>query len=247
VKRKGIHLKRRRRPSLFSVCMCLMLAVVVSFCAFISAKYLFARKSDTTAAALPFYFESDYLASEWMTYTLQEGVDTIEVELYNYADELRYSEVDIVSTVTLKSGTDTIGTREISLKAGERSSQSVHFEDLAPGTYTVTAASSPYYKSLVANFVIRAVDDGLHYTVSDNKGSPFLKVEVTSGHYAGPISITWPAGVRPDNTDPLLLEAGGNRCEVAMEAYSSYTFMFFKDDPSAIYDSSVIIAEKISG
>lgn len=242
--KNGKHTRHMRRVPLFSVSIVLLLAVILTFGVFLSAKYISARKNDTVATARPFYFESNYLAETNTTYTLKEGVDTISFELYNYADDLRYSEVDIAGTVTLSGPKEE--TKEITLGKGSKDTETVSFSGLAAGSYTVTAVASPYYKKLEATFVVRDVDDSITYSVNDNAGSPFLKVEVTNGHYDGKINITWPSGVRPDNTDELLTSATGTSCQVDMKAYSSYTFLFFKDDPSAVYDSTNISVTKAS-
>lgn len=236
--------RSRRRTPVFSALLVLFLAVAVSFSAFLSAKYITARKSDTAVRALPFYFESNYLTEGGATYTLQEGVRTISFELYNFADALRYSEVDISATVSLSKGAYTHQTKTVTLTKNTRDTETVSFTDLGEGTYTVTATTGPYSKTLEATFVVTAADNGIDYTVSDSSGSPFLKLEVTSANYDGPVNISWPSGVRPDNTDPLLETASGTSCTVNVTAYSSYTFLFFKDNPTAYYDSDDIKAAK---
>ena len=246
MKQKGKHSSHKRQLPLFAVSMILLMITAVSFSAFIAAKYVSARKNDAVAEAQAFYFESDYLKEGGTSYTLREDIDAIVFELYNYADELRYSDVDIVSDVTLKKGTETIEQREITLEKGEIDKEEVTFGPLAAGTYTVTAVTSPYSKVLKATFEIRTAESGVSYSVSDSSGSPFLKVEVTSGHYDGKVDITWPAGVRPDNTDPHLQSATGSGCQVDMTAYSSYTFLFFKDNPIAFYDRESIQVTEVS-
>ena len=130
------------------------------------------------------------------------------------------------------------------IKSG-RNSVSISFDNLTPGTYTVTAtATKPYTKTLQARFTIVSTDYELSYSVSDAPNSPYLKVTVTTTDYSGDIVISWPEGVLPDNTDPLLKNADGQSCVISVKAQSEYTFQFFKTNPSNNYSNDIYVDKK---
>ena len=82
----------------------------------------------------------------------------------------------------------------------------------------------------------------ISYNVSDASGSPNLKLTVTTAEFSGSVTISWPEGVLPDNTDPLLENASGNSCTVTLEKYSEYTFQFFKTDPSQDHTQNITVS-----
>lgn len=232
----------------------LLLAVMVLFNGYTLAKYLLEKDGKVAVVAKNFYFESDLLAVSTDAtphYTLQAGVDTISFNLMNYPDELRVSEVNIAYKVTLTGGTENRtqkGTIETVTDQGyKRISTMITFDDLDPGTYTVTAeATSPYTQTLQGQFTIVGTNNDLSYTVSDASGSPNLKVTVTTTDYSGNIIISWPADVLPDNTDPLLSGASGQNCTIAVQANSEYTFQFFKTTPSGDYTNDITVVTENS-
>lgn len=249
MKNKGKYMRKRRTffPTgslLIAVCFFIAISSVLT------AKYLSERKHDNAAEALVFYFESDHLTaagSSSEAYVLKEGVYTISFDIRNYPDELRYAQTDIRYTVTLTKDGEQVGTQSGSLAGGGQSKDNIQFEVEEAGTYVATAkATAPYVKTLQASFTVKPASKTFSYSVSDNAGSPFLKVEVTSQNYAGDVVISYPAGVLPDNTDPLLAGAGSGACTVALKPHGSYTFLFFKSNPSASYADSITVTKATS-
>lgn len=233
---------KKRVLSVFSTCMLAVLVLAVGLTAFVWAKYTSQQEKDTVVAAKAFYFESDLLSETNPTYTLTPGTKTISFRLKNHADDLRYSDVNISYEVTATARTTKTG----SLTGGNKSSTEVKLENLTAGTYTVTArAVSPYTKTLKATFVIPAADNDISYSVSDAAGSPVLRLTVRSGDYSGKVNITWPAGISPDNTDPLLKSAVNvSSVSIDFTNDSEYTFVFFKNTPSKVYSENDIKAQK---
>lgn len=240
--KKNARTSKKRLPAAARIGL-MLVAVLILFNGYTLAKYLFQKQEKPLFQAKNFYFESDLLAPSTKTmpqYTLQAGVNKIEFLLKNHPDALRVSEVDIAYTAVLEQdGADpetTNGTIEISEK-----NETVSFENLQPGTYTVTAsATAPYTATLQARFTVVGTDSNIVSSVFDGAGSPNLKVTVTTADYAGNIVITWPAGVLPDNTDPLLQGVTEQSCTVAVNAQSEYTFQFFKTNPNAVYDNTQV-------
>lgn len=232
---------KKKILSVFSVCMLVFLACAVGLSAFVWAKYLSDEAKDTVVAAKSFYFESDLLSAEQPTYTLAPGTKSITIRLKNHADALRFSDVNISYKVTATGQTAKTGT----LTGGKNTDVDVTFDNLTAGTYTLTAeATSPYSKVLSAKFVIPDEEGGIAYSVIDVKNSPVLRLTVWTNDYSGNVKLTWPSGVYPDNTDPLLASVTGTAATLNFKNDSEYTFVFFKNTPSTVYTREQITAVK---
>ena len=244
MKKTGKHQKRVRQTAVMMRIGLLFLAVAVVFNGYTLAKYFMEKNKKVPIAAKNFYFESDLLAvsgGALPQYTLQAGVNNISFCLKNYPDELRSSEVDIAYTVVLKKEDAEKETKTGTIVAG-RNDVPISFADLEAGTYTVTAtATKPYTQTLQARFTIVNTDYDLSCIVSDAAGSPNLKVTVTTTDYSGPIEVSWPDGVLPDNTDELLENAQGNNYTIQVNEQSEYTFQFFKTNPNADYTNQISV------
>lgn len=237
--------KAKRGLSVFSACMLVFLACAVCLSAFVLAKYQADQKKDTVVAAKAFYFESDLLSEDNPTYTLAAGTKSITVCLRNHADALRHSEVNIAYKVTATGQTAKTGT----LTGGKKSDADVTFDNLAAGTYTVTAeATSPYSEKLSATFVIPATQGQVEHSVLDAKNSPVLRLTVWSNDYSGSVQISWPEGTYPDNTDPLLANASNStrKITVSFKNDAEHTFVFFKNDPKSQFTDEQFSADEVN-
>lgn len=237
--------QKKRLPAAAWIAYVLVVVTVI-FGGYSVAKYVTSQDSESVLAAKNFYLESDLLEPEGNVlprHTLQSGVDTVEFSLMNYPDGLRVAEVDIQCKVTL-TGSDGTQEQTVTLGKNTQEKKTVKFTDLEPDTYLVTVTSvSPYAYTLQAQFEVVGLDQGVSCTVSDGAGSPNLKVTVTTTDYSGYITISWPAGVLPDNTDPLLATAQGNSHTVKVEKDSEYTFQFFKTNPDGDYTESITVTK----
>lgn len=198
------------------------------------AKYTMTKDDDVEAVAQAFYFESDLL--DGGTYELPAGTDTVTFTLRNHADDLRTAECDIAYQIYLDG-------KEVAGKAGSLAGNAVKdvtikLEELTAGTHTVKAAAvSPYAAELSATFVIPEKDLNVYYTVTDSANSPVVTVTVKTVDYAGNVTIGWNGSVYPDNTDPKMANAA-NSVTVKFEKNAEYTFLFFKQTPSAYITSN---------
>lgn len=216
----------------------------------VSAKYAQTKTDVTDTVAEDFYFTSPLLSTEGSTYTLMPTTTSLEIPICNYADSLRTSTANISYsyTVTKEDGTAVAGgSGDGTLTGGAQSTGKISLTGLTTGTYTVKAsASSPFAANLAGTFVIPTADTGVHYTVSDTKGSAYATLTVWTEDYTGNIVISWSAGLIPDSTDPalsgLITGSGAGSLTVAGEAYASNTYRFFKTDTSAVYDTNNIMA-----
>lgn len=220
----------------------LIIAVLLGFFMLGSskAKYVTNEKEADSYVAKNFYFESNLLAESTKTYTYGKGKNTIEFTIYNNADELRISEVDINYTAVL---TDINGneleTKNGTLASGTISTQTIKFENLSTGTYNVTVQSTaPYTKTLSGTFYITEKEESLNYEVSDIANSSILYLTINTKDYAGNVLITYPEGLQIDNTDLNIQNQTSNTITVNLKANSEYSLIFFKEDATRIYEKS---------
>ena len=246
--------------SRFSFNKLLLLMIPIIFLTGSVAKYIKEKNAELVYEAKSFYFESDLLSNNTkaLAYTYDVGNDEITINLNNNIDDLRYSDVDIKYTVSIK---DAQGNQvkdkngdileDITGKLSNNSidSKKITFENLPAGKYIVVAkATEPYEKTLQASFVLKARNDAVEYTVSDSVNSPVLQLTVKTTDYKGNVKITWPANIVPDNTDSKFASvnsgySGGNII-IPFETNSEYTFQFFKKQPNTSYDKTSFVVER---
>lgn len=187
-----------------------------------------------------------------VSYSYQRGIDSITVELKNNIDDFRFSEVEISYEVYI---TDLNGNKvinknneEVPIQKGKLTNKEIEkdvitFENLASGNYVVSAKSvSPYEKTIQANFNLTNKDEEIIYQVSDSVNSPVLQLTIITKDYSGDITINYPKGVIPDNTDSKFpTDFTDSQFTVKFNANSEYTFQFFKNDPTKVYTKSDFI------
>lgn len=229
----------KRNPKLNIVFNILMLVVIP--CLIIGAsvaKYISEDEVDMAYSAKNFYFESDLLEEDIANaeYSYAEGIDSISFYLKNNADSLRFSEVDISYTATLTKDGNVIDTKTGTIAKDAVNTSVVQFDNLDAGEYVVTAtATSPYSKTLTGKFTLAGVDKTLNWTIVDSANSPIVELTVTSEGYDGLITITYPEGIQPDNTDSKLETVTSTYVTSKFEKSSSYTYTFFKNNPATVF------------
>ncbi len=207
------------------------------------AKYTTGFESDYQQAdTSDFYFTSDLLSeTEGNAYSqVCAGLQNAEISftLYNYQDELNYTESDISYTVQYKLRTSdaytdyTTGT----IPSGEKKSApvTVPISGLNPtGTVAIVdiqvVSTAPYAKTLSASFTITERVATASMQVSDSAGSNAVTVTVTTGDTGGLLTITPPTGCIAEPASGL------NNNAMQVKANASYTFVFLKTDPSQVY------------
>jgi hypothetical protein len=113
----------------------------------------------------------------------------------------------------------------------------VTLTNLASGTYKVTAVGytgdeeeKGYYKTLTA--IIHVEGEKILYKYLDNTNSQYVLLTVWSQGYQGDVTITYPAGLIPDNTDKVMENVKTNdviidQTTFSQDGYSSHTYRFF--------------------
>lgn len=232
----------------------LLILISLLFLEISYSKYVDEKKQETVYRGTDFYLESSMLQNSITVpiYTYEKGINTITVDLNNYIDELRFSEVSINYEVSI---TDTNGNavtdkndKPIMEKTGtlsklSKKTENITFDNLKSGTYVVTAKSlGPYSKTIKANFIITENDNSIEYTVNDSVDSNILQLTVSTKDYNGNIKISWPEGLLPNSTDPKLagINTGSSAGNViiSFNANSEYTFQFFKNNPNIKFEKN---------
>lgn len=223
------------------------------------AQYIGGDHNEDVFQTGSFYFESTVLKEEDPPiYEYEKGVDSISIDLNNFVDELRNSELNIDYTVSLTDSNgntmtdvngNTIDDKTGVLPKDRRYTENIEFKNLKSGTYTVTAnAIGPFRKTLKANFVITQRDDEIKYSVSDIIGSAILQLTISTQDYSGDVQINWPEGVSPDSSESKFQNVNSGFSQgnsvVHFEANSEYTFNFFKKSPKDVFKTENFSIEK---
>ena len=236
------------------ICVLFILLVgLIGITAIVSAKYIQKTENDNTALAKNFYFESDELDGKSHSIAVSaDGTGSVSVTLKNYADTMRCSETEIVYNVTVTEAEGETAGIQIDSPTGTLASNTpqdstVTVSGLKAGkTYTITAATENIYKeTLSATFEIQDLNQTVQYRV--DPGTAYIKVTVWTEDYEGDVKLTYPAGLIPDNTDPMMRDwktiTSGTKTETfSMEKNSSYVFRFFRENSDASVGSEVTVS-----
>ena len=236
------HSHIRKRTIIITVLVVLLFTVGGVF-----AKYIYNSGGMGLLSAKEFYFTSNLLTENTAKYVLNSQTTEISFALGNNADKLRFSQDDIKYSITVgcKSG-DSYPEENIKyadseqvLSGGSVDTTSITLKGLTMGeTYTVTATGKAGYKqTLKAEFTVSDKEENVHMHL-DTSNDAFVLLTVWTHNMTGPVTVITPAGLIPDNTDPILRKvynySGTEYGAVQFtdntnftEAYSSYTYRFF--------------------
>lgn len=228
--------KRRRNLVIFIIILSLLIAGSLTVLGIMLFKPV--EKYDDSAA---FYFASDLLSEEGGEFV---AYDTIEFNVYNYADALRVSKEPIDDfKITVKAdGKDITG--KVTLSMGEtamapnvRSGCAVSVsvpENYIDSTIDVTVTSSPIAKELKGTFRLEPAWD---YEVKDEKGNYCAELVIYANKDVA-LELTWDGEkLIANNADSYIktAENGENKCTVQLSAGMSTTIAMFKADPDKEY------------
>lgn len=233
------------KRTLFLLCSLLLVAVAAYAGGSTYARYVHENQGKGVVIADEFYFTSDYLTRDGASYTLNPGTNAITFELRNYADELRSSDMDIKYIVTVtETDTDTSktikGTIPGQLNQGNKTTITLNEANgiaIENGkTYTVSATgSNGYAETLSATFTVANAENGVYkYLEQTNE---YVLLTVWTENVTGDAQISFPGGLIPDNTDPILSNVKTVDLRFTDKSsfsntdnnYSSKTYRFFKE------------------
>lgn len=254
----------------------LLLVVSVSLTAGVYARYVAsATSANKQITAKKFYFTSNYLTENNHEYKLNAGTDSVTIDLYNYDCEnpALVSEVDCSYSVTV---TPTKVDNEVSVSGAPSTAPAdtpktlpITISGLDNGnSYKVTVTSTGgqydsttgkvntgYVKTLSATFTVADTTDGFYMNVDDTTDPHYIVLTVWTENITGDVKVTFPAGLIPDSTNPILKGAknyqGGNYgagsvtdAENFQNSYSSYSYRFFKTSGYTTGTFTVKLGEK---
>ncbi|MBR4061854.1 MAG: hypothetical protein IKK01_02190 [Clostridia bacterium] len=213
----------------------------------IYAKYTVGENAKGHVSAAEFYFTSDILENTPKTYTLNPGETSISFEVRNYEDILRWADNDITFDIGI-TNTKTGSLEGVKIMVnGEEATQgklthsnenatsaTVTITGLENGeTYTITATGSAgYVSTLSANIVVKPDENNIYYHVSPDPQGNYILLTVWTENIKGNVSVTFPGGLIPDGSDPVLYkkDIGTSFTDdqnFKDETYSSHVYRFF--------------------
>ena len=201
-----------------------------------------------TATAKSFYFESDLLTEDNHLYRINSGTESIEFTLYNYENDLRVSETECTYTVSVVTNDAEVTINGVERKdatitvGAEKADTTVTLGGLDDGyEYKVTVvADGGYKKTLGAIFAVAPDKTGFFMNVNANDAQ-YVILTVWSENVSGDVTVSVPAGLIPDTTDPIMKDITNytdgeytafefTDSESFAAAYSSHAYRFFKTD-----------------
>ena len=251
---------RKLHRILIPLLIVLALTVVLGAFGGAYAKYIREEKvAEEQVSSKNMYFASDYLTEQGAAYTIWGN--SVTIQLRNYPDALRESELDVNYRVSVDNGATvkigdqapTSGPLEGTLTAGSRQTVNVVISGMQPGqTYTVVATgSNGFSTTLSATFTVQAAENGVFMSMEQTEYYVLLTVwtqNVSGGDQGAKIIV--PAGLLPDNTDPIMqnVTAGSSYftdTESFDNPYSSKTYRFFKQTTGANFQLAQFTGVKV--
>ena len=228
-----------------SLRVCLLLVLILLASGGIGttvAKYIHSTDGKMLVKAPEFYFTSDLLTGDGKaSYMLNSNVTEVAFKLSNAADDLRFSESDVVYEVSTTGGKlqcvpSSTTTAEIAKKLpnGRVSEVTWRLSGLEPGIpYTVTAKGvAGYSQTLSATFQVADKDQNVYKNLTKSPDG-YLLLTVWTHNVAGTLNISFPECLVPDNTNPDMESvfnrdpSGANSFTSGFTKYSSKTYRFF--------------------
>lgn len=236
-KPKKIVKKARAR----TVLLILLIALVAAGLTF--AGFMLFGPGEVYDDSTAFYFTGDLVSEEGGEYTVY---DSIDFNVYNYADSLRVSKEPLESfTVKVEcEGKDitskseiTMG--EVAMAADVRSGCAVSVkvpEQYNGSVIDITVVSYPINKELRGSFKVLPQ---WGYEIKDAKGNVCAELMIYANKDVS-LELEWDGEkLIPDSTDSYIrtAENGENKCNIQLSAGMSTTIPLFKVNPDKVYSN----------
>lgn len=203
------------------------------------AKYVTQKKDKDTAIPTNFCFNSSYLKEEKPSQKYNVYTSVIQFDLKNY-DGVNITEKDIDYSiiVTNDEGTDVTSQATVVgktiLTGSQESKKEISISGLPADTYTVTVTStSPYSKTISADFVVHERDGSTVYKIVDNDITNGTDRYITLHIYTGnspDVNVKFTEELEIDNTDSRMSGWTENIENVlsGLESNAHYELIFFE-------------------
>jgi len=220
----------------------LLLSVGVSF---IYARYASTKKETQTVTAPDFYFESNMLTEEGKEHSFSASVDSVTFEIYNFADSLRISTLDVNYTVTVTCEGNTVYNKTGTIQKNVKTAEKITVSDLEAGkTYEVEVVGENGFKKTI-RAIFKIHDETGFFKLVDSSDPYCVILKVWTADSSGTVTVTPPTELIPDNTwDGMDAIKTGDSFSFELSEYSSKSFRFFK--PSG-YSGSYEFSAKLNG
>ncbi len=225
-----------------------VLIITLSFATTTFSRYILKDETDDALASLDdFYFSSNYLKTTTLpSYVISnyKENDYIIIDLYNYIDELRFSDSEIVYNVDTDIGIsseniikgewigDSLKTSELKLKIPNS-----YFVNGKTSVRVTVTTSSPYVVTSSAIFTVYEalkVDDATT-NIHDEVNSFTAALSLDTHGLEGEVVINFPNTITPDKTDDRLYDITDTSFKINVDKNSVYYFTLFKDVPTDVY------------
>ncbi len=234
----------RRKPLIIVITIVTILAIIIGVS---YARYVSQVNSDKKVVSpYEFYFTSNYLTEESdKKYTISnyDPGEEIIVDIYNYEDELRYTEGEIIYNVTAE------GTNNDNIQKGEFTGADLKISQIkitldkddfinGKATFKLTANStSPYIKVISATFDVyeSGLPEDAYMEVVDSLNSYVVATTVVTEGLDGVITLNFPSTLVPDMGDDRITEVGDSYMKFNADKNSIYEFTLFKENLDDVY------------
>ena len=181
---------KKKKLLLITLLVLVLLPLGITF-----GKYVSEKIKNFILSANNFFFNSDKLVENGMTYSINNwgGTSNIEIQfqLNNHKNNILTSDTDIEYTITsscstgvicsLSSTSGIIQKEEMTDNITLLVTPTVAFEDGESVNISVSAtSSSPYVKTLSADFVVTVGTKGINYEIVDKVGNPYFLFKITN-------------------------------------------------------------------
>ena len=229
-------------------------------------RYVAEKIKNFILSANNFFFNSDKLVENGTTYSINNwgGTSNIEIQfqLNNHQNNILTSDTDIEYSITyncsqgvicsISSNGGVIQKEEMTDNITLLITPTVAFEDGESVTASVVAtSSSPYVKTLSANFVITVGTRGINYSIEDKVGNPYLLFKITNTldtYKVNEAFGSYSVGDLIPTSDYLALsEENKNKCSSALITLSFNPNVVIIDNTSDILKESTTTVTSING
>ena len=237
-----------------AILLCAMVMSVAGLGVYAAARYVINDTTDAVADPADFVFISSCADNtSGAAYNVYSGTISLSVsntDGVNNGVDVTYA-VSVYEDGALLSSQPSIAIDNANVASGSLTSSNrsdnIVISGLADGTYTVqVSATSPYTKTLAAQFALASAGASSFYHVTDN-GS-WVSMELFTGNTGGNITVNYDASkLAPDNTNGLMSSWTSGTGTVSdtlsgLSPHAHYTLVFFENTAGTYAVGDTIIS-----
>lgn len=253
--RKQNNMNRRQSMIVWLIALVIL---TTSFAGGVIAKYIKENSEASIVVAKEFYFTSNMLTEDCEEYVVNADTESITFTVGNNIDELRFSD-DVVSyKVAADNGallsigeSEPVAVLEGTLNNSSVSRAVITLSGLENNKeYEISATGSAgYSQTLSAKIKVAGTENNIYKYLDTKSYDEYVLLTVWTENLKGTVSIDFPAGMIPDNTDSVMknvvnYDTGTGYAGKTFEdtssfqkTYSSHTYRFFKNDINDKYNA----------